>query len=479
MNSNRSLGQAERAQRGAEREQQRVSGGGVDPDYIERLEHFPGMSHGEIYAHVQAMDPAAMRAQAEVWIDIADNLSGAITGLHTTVQSALATGLRGHVGDAAVQAARDFVQWATDITEIAHSTGHRILAASYGAEAVRRTVPPPAADDSSASAATIATMVGDPPGDAHTREAAREELRQVAIAAMEANYIPTYPPAGSGVPAFGSYTGADGAASGGDAPEGISTAGMNSVRGTPHRADPAETIRATGGGGGARRSGNPNQAAAQGNNGQPSAADTAATSSGAPSEEDTSPSSAAQDPTANADRSAALTSPANTLNSGNPLSTTDSTDPNRATPGGPDSTFTPRTPSGSPDPSGSPSSRTPNRLPTPGRSLGPRIPNSPPAQADPGRSYPAPPATGQSAAPTPPTTAPRSASPAMGFLPATHPGSAGTAADSDSAHRTPDWLIRNRQQELLGNPPPAVPAVLGAEIPAARTDLTAHPDAFT
>ncbi|WP_330179148.1 hypothetical protein OHB26_21930 [Nocardia sp. NBC_01503] len=466
MNSNRSRAQAERAQQGAEREQRRISQGGVDPDYIERLEHFPGMSHAEIYAHAQTMDPGAMRAQAAVWVDIADSLSGAITGLHSTVQSALAAGMRGHIADAGAQAARDFVQWATDITEIAHSTGHRILAASYGAEAVRRTVPPPAAGVTGPSSATVAAIVGDPPGDAHSREAAREELRQVAIAAMEANYIPTYPPAGSGVPAFGSFAVADGAAPGDDAPEGISSSGTNSLRGLPHRADPADSMHPTVDSG-ARRSGNPNQTAAHSNNGQPSTADGATVSSGARSEEDTSPSSAAQNPGTNADRSTALTSPASTSDSGNPLSATASTDPQRATP---------RAPSGFPV--GSPTPHTPSGLPIPGGSLIPRFRNDLPAQPDPGRSYPAPPPSGKPATPTPPTTALRSAAPSMGLLPGMHPVSGGPASDSDSSHRTPDWLVRDRQQELLGTPPPAVPAVLGAEIPSARTDLTSDPEAL-
>lgn len=463
VNSNRSRGRARQAQQGAEREQQRISQGGVDPDYIERLEHFPGMSHEEIYAHAQAMNPGAIRAQAAVWVDIADNLSGAVAGLHTTVQSALAEGMRGHIADAAVRAARDFVQWATDITEITHSTGHRMLAASYGAEAVRRTVPPPSADDSNPSATEIATIVGDPPGDAHSRETAREELHQVAIAAMEANYIPTYPPAGSGVPAFGSFAAADGAGPGDDAPEGISATGMDSLRDTRHRAEPADSIRPT-----ADinewQSGNPNQPVAQGNNRLPSAADATAISSGAQSEEVTSPASATQDPVTNSDNSTALTTPASTSTGGNPLFAATSGDPYRTTHRAPGDSFTPRIPGGIPAPSGT---------------LTPRAPVGIPARPDPGRSFPAPPSSGTPSAPTSPTTAPRSTAPAMGLFPGMHPASSGPASDSDSSHRTPDWLIRNRQQELLGTPPPAVPAVLGAEIPSAGTDLTGDPGART
>ncbi|AYF77821.1 hypothetical protein D7D52_32890 [Nocardia yunnanensis] len=49
------------------------------------------------------------------------------------------------------------------------------------------------------------------------------------------------------------------------------------------------------------------------------------------------------------------------------------------------------------------------------------------------------------------------------------PGRADRSPDID--HRSPDWLIRNRQEELLGHPLPHVPATLGAEFPSARYDL--------
>ncbi|MFF2556882.1 hypothetical protein ACFVUS_38165 [Nocardia sp. NPDC058058] len=443
---------AQQAQRGAQREQGRISQGGVDPDYIQRLEHFPGVSHAEIYAHAQAMDPGSMQAQAAIWVDIADNLTGAITGLHSTVQSALADGIRGHIGDAAANGAREFVQWATDIAEIAHSTGHRMLAAAYGAEAVRRTVPPPSAADTDPLTPYLSAVIGTTPG-AHARADARDELYQIALAAMEANYIPTYPPAGSGVPAF---TTPD-IGTGGNPPAGFESApsGMNSSRGGTlprtepigaiHRADPSRVdlpVHPEH----AAHSGDPNRAAAQRNNGQPHRDDHL----DAPSDEDTSPASATRaTDIPDSDRTAdPNTVPAGTPGSGNPLSPVA---PNRSitTPGAPFEFPT-----------------TTREFPTPRRPTG--------LTPDPGHSYPGPPLPGTrsapapSAAPTGPTAAP------MGLLPGTHPASGRAASDTDATRRTPDWLIRNRQQELLGTAPPTVPAVLGAEIIAARTDIE-HP----
>ncbi|GAB4587707.1 hypothetical protein [Nocardia sp. IFM 10818] len=197
---------AQQSQRGAEQEQRRISGSAVDPDYVQRLEHFGGLSHEQIYAAVQAMNPGDMHTAAETWVDIADNLCGDIHGLIITVQGALADGLAGRIADAADIAARQFAGQAMDVAEILHSTGHRMAAAAYGAEALRKTVPPPPVplqgDQSDPTATYLALILGAAPGDAHSFEAAREEQYRLALAALEANYIPIYPPAGSGVPAF-------------------------------------------------------------------------------------------------------------------------------------------------------------------------------------------------------------------------------------------------------------------------------------
>ncbi|MEV6073112.1 hypothetical protein AB0L82_41775 [Nocardia sp. NPDC052001] len=442
---------AEQAQQGAQREQGRISQGGVDPDYIQRLEHFPGLSHAEIYAHAQAMNPGTMHAQAAVWVDIADNLTGAITGLHSTVQSALADGIRGHIGDAAARTAREFVQWATDITEIAHSTGHRMIAAAYGAEAVRRTVPPPSAAGTDPLTPYLSTVIGTTPG-AHSREDAREELHHIAVAAMEANYIPTYPPAGSGVPAFTSHDMPAGSAS-----EGLESppAHTSSLRGGAlprtepisaiHQADPSRADHSAH----PAASSNPNRPAAQRNNGQPNRGDHPS----ALSDEDTSPATAAsavRDGVApDLDRSADPdTTPAGTPSGGNPRTTVA---PNRSF------GTTPRSPIGLP------AAVTPHGFPN--------LRQPPGATPDPGHSYPGPPPPGTRSTPTPSTVLSSPAAQPTGFLPGMHPTPGRPASDADATHRTPEWLIRNRQQELLGTPPPTVPAVLGAEIPAAGTDL--------
>lgn len=451
MNPERLRRRARQAQAGARTEQGRISRGGVDPDYIQRLEHFPGFSHEEIYAHVQAMDPGAMQEQAAVWVSIADNLTGAVTGLHNAVQAALGEGLRGHIATAADQAARDFARWATDVMEIAHSTGHRMLAAAYGAEAVRRTVPPPVATGSDPMTPYFDMVIGGAaPGDAHSREAAREEAYRVALAALEANYVPTYPPAGSGVPAFAKVDAGGGAVDVGS-PAGPDSTGVSALLGnTTHRADPVTSGGAVSydgprSGDASTSGGTTTDAAGSGDRDESTDVRGATTpdasnNTGAQSVQDTNPSTS----------SAADTPYRDTTFSTKPAST-----PDAATPQSPLTPYRPYNPA------------------TPGSPSSPGSPGRAPSAADPGRSFPAPPAAKVPSAQPLSTTRP--GSPAMGLLPGVHPSGGRGTTDSDSTHRTPDWLVRSREQELLGTPPPAVPAVLGAEFPSAHTDLTADP----
>ncbi|MCP9619989.1 hypothetical protein FOH10_07070 [Nocardia otitidiscaviarum] len=461
---------ARRAQRGAEREQRRISHAGVDPDYIWRMERFTELTHAEIHARVRAMDPAAMHESADTWVGIADSLSGAATGLHMTVQSALAEALRGQIAEAAEAAARAFVARAMDIAEVARNAGHRITAAAYGAEAVRRTVPPPpdavaalpdsgaalpdsgatlpdsgapaAGVDATAPLQTTPTGIADP-----AAERFAEEQYQLALAALEANYVPIYPPAGSGVPAFEPAP---------SSPDGSDDGAATTL--------PASAVS-----GGPISSGNP---AAYGN-----------PSDVVPVRKDPPP-SMTTDPTA-----AVVNSPA--LGHPNAPSGTDhgvSEPPPPASPHGVPLADPATTPSGvTPDPTApSHSPATPNptavlpystapgpttALPnpaTPGSTALPGAPGtsaSPPAPGDPGRSIPSQPTGRTTRIPTFSDSTPRAGG---SWLPAMYPPMTGSGGDQDAPRTTPAWLVWNREQELLGDPPPCAHGVIGADIPAAR-----------
>ncbi|MEC3915874.1 hypothetical protein [Nocardia sp. CDC160] len=334
-----------------------------------------------------------------------------MTVLHAAVQGALADGMAGHIADAAEVAARRFVADATDTAEIIHSTGRRMTAAAYGAEAVRKTVPPP--------------MIHGSPN-------AREEQRLIAVAALDANYTPIYPPAGAGIPAFFTVmTPGDGVADGeglGRSDSGTGDSAPTAFMGGSSRIGSAtpdhEADRSDPRGVETQSVGfTPDSANPRSSQTLPNSASTADTGRLTPSAE----------PDADI-----VTKPATVDPGGDPLA--------------------PTLPSGAPTPTGNPNR--PRAFPTapdPGRSYpGPASPENPSQSRIPG-------------SPIPPT-------PSTGMLPGMVAPGGRANRDDESTHRTPDWLIRDRQDELLGDPLPYVPQTIGAEILAARNDLAFSED---
>ncbi|WP_280363408.1 hypothetical protein [Nocardia wallacei] len=199
---------AEKTQDGSRIMQGQLAYNSTDPDYIPDVEHWnqKDLSHQEIYNRVQEMQPDAMHTSAKKWGEISAGLGGAIFGLNLSIQKALSDGIQGQFGDAALTAARKFVDQATDVQEVIRVVGLRIETAAYGAEAVKRSVPPPAASSPGSTTGSLAdvleTVGAQSPGAAVTNGTGEEELYQQAILAMQTNYDPTYHPAGQGVPTF-------------------------------------------------------------------------------------------------------------------------------------------------------------------------------------------------------------------------------------------------------------------------------------
>ncbi|WP_306359149.1 hypothetical protein [Nocardia sp. CC227C] len=437
---------ARRAQHGAEREQRRVSHAGVDPDYIWRMEHFAGLTHAEIHERVREMDPAAMHESADTWVAVADSLSGAATGLHMTVQSALAEALQGQIAEAAAAAARAFVAQAMDVAEVARNAGRRITAAAYGAEAVRRTVPPPASDVTTGAHAATAfpTGIADPAAQRFA-----EEQYQLAVAALEANYVPIYPPAGSGVPAFEPIRSARDGSEYGSAttlPDPTAPGRPSSATNPAHptgydgRSD-ATSDRES------RLPATPTEpTAAVGNSPGPE-------DQNAPARTDPGTS----EPPPHASSQGAAHDDPTTTPSG--VAPGPSVLPHSATTPGPTAPLHPTTPGPTPSP---PPPATPGPMTPPGS---PGTPASPLTPGDPGRGTPGQPTDRTSRAPT------RSENPSRGasWLPGLYPPMAARGGgDQDAPRTTPAWLVWNRERELLGDPPPCAPEIIGADIPATR-----------
>ncbi|MFI6869302.1 hypothetical protein [Nocardia sp. NPDC050406] len=405
----------------AERERRRISHDSVDPDYISRLEDFATLPHEEIFERVREMNPAALHEYSDQWVRIANSVGGAVSALHMTVQATLSEGMSGRMGSAADLAARRFVRRATDIEEVLRGAGDRIRTAAYGAEAVKRSVPPPPVSDVETMGATttafLSALTGGPGDDGF--DVYKEEQHRLAVAALEANYVPTYPPAGSGVPAFvpaelpGANDGPVPVGAGGDV-------GMDAVRrlsaiGPVSTTEPvADSIAAI-------ESQSPRSPVAEGysrgvDDAAASAADVPATSA------DVSPNS------------------------------TSTTEPNPST--RPATLDGPSTPA-------SPKAGTPMGLP--------HSPGGTPNPGDPGRSIPSAPDTKTSTAPgTSEPTSRRNGS----FYPGMYPPMAARGGDPDADRTSPEWLVWNREHELLGSPPPHTQPVIGAEIPAAQPDTS-------
>lgn len=467
---------ARRAQAGAEREQGRVRHGGVDPDYIRRLEHFPGFSHAEIYAAVQAMDPGAMRGLADEWTGIADGLSGAVFAVGATTEAALAEGLAGRVADAAMAAVREFVLEAMDVVGVAHSAGHRITAAAAGAEAVRRSVPPPPEDTVGATAPHVAMLIGAAPEDAHELQARREELYREALAALEANYLTTYPPAGSGVPAFGPVYAPGAGGGGAGAGSAAGAGGGNAAGGGSGNQlfggdESLDRVKAS------RVAPNPAMPGERALPGTDSTIDGAEFVSGSPVEDEFDSVAAISGAETTSNEAAGQSADGQTRaafvsgTDGSPERAERSNPGRDPVPGSPATPGLPTAP-GSPT---SPGSLHRPSLPVPGTTPVSPGTGSPPS-GGPGRGFPAPPNSGLPSPALSSSPAARSVHPGMGFLPGMYPPGARGASDTDADHKTPAWLIRNREAELLGSPPPHVPPVLGSEIPSARTGLADDPD---
>ncbi|NUS95269.1 MAG: hypothetical protein HOQ36_23125 [Nocardia sp.] len=384
------------------------------------MEQFEGLSHEEICAKVEEMAPGLMHAVADVYDAAAIALSGGLFGAHLAIQRELSDGMGGHFADAADQAARKFYDQATDVQEVIRSVGFRIKAAAYGAEVVKKSVPPVPVQIGSTNPAISSTVV-DPaqvaqtvvgatdPAAAAALDRFKEEQRLVAVEAMNLSYKPTYQPAGDGVPTFVPVQ-APGDGTDSAVPGGTSTAGP----------DGSDTTSSN-------PSGGTPGTETPGANETPGE-DTETTGS----EEDSQTTSAGTD-------DSATTRQPSTTTTGTPAG-----DPQRTTP----STTTAGSPSGFPAgmPGGTPQNQTPGKT----------VPGAP---GSPG---------GPTAGPAAASTAAGATRGMSGMPGMMAPGAGKRGGEDDGEHKTPDYLIQDREEELFGPRAVVLGGVLGADAPAAQ-----------
>ncbi|NKY86489.1 hypothetical protein [Nocardia veterana] len=409
---------ASKAQTGAQHLQQQLHHQGTDPSYIKDLEQWDSLSHQDIRKMVDSINPGTMHTFAKSWTDISAALSGGLFGLNLAIQKEISNGFHGQFAGSAAEAAKKFVQQASDVHEVILAVGARINAAAHGGEAARLAVPPINGSTTPqvvGANALIAGLGAQPPGPTVDKAKADEELRQLAIAAMRNNYDPTYRPAGDGVPTFVPV----------DAPGGVGPSNPNN--------GPFNS------GTGVNSSGNPTGTNSPGGE----------TDSGGVGDK--------------AEDAAQQTDPAGTSQSGQDSSRT-----------GSQSTSNPAASSsagGDTRPSGLGSTTAAGYGgggPGSGFGSSGTYGGAGGAQSGgPGRSIPGVAGVGNPAAAA--ALGARPGQPGLGGMPGMPGlGGAGKKDESEREHKTPDYLVMDREEELLGPRERTLPGAIGADIPSAQ-----------
>lgn len=405
---------------GAASSQEYITHDAQDPPYITAMEHFEGLSHEEIYEHVQAMNIGFVTALGEAWRDIANGLSAKVLGSRLALGRALSEGFTGEFAAAANTAADTFFDGADNLQRAVSAVGYRIGSVAGAAEVVKLSVPAPpvravsteGVSDEAEQVVTVVLGAASPSSDADFQRR-KEEQRQVAIGVMNSVYKPNYQPAGDGVPAFVPvYTPGDG-------PAGTTPGGT-----TPSPAGPSSPA--------------------------PGSATTAPGTETTGEQPPGGPQTAGEPQTTAASTEPAATNPAATPPQATAPSTTQGDDPRGAPTG--NTTTSP----------GTPSRPTAPGLPgTPGSPGAPHLPGQNVSGAPGSRSAPG--ATTSAAA-----AAARGGRPMSGMPGMMSPGAAARRGEDDAEHKTPDYLITDRSEELLGPDRPVVPPAIGADAVAAE-----------
>ncbi|MFD3508282.1 hypothetical protein [Nocardia sp. NPDC058666] len=219
---------------------------GQDPAYIKAMEEFANLSHADIHARAQQMQPGVMQQTAETWKAISTALTFNIISVTTKVNATIARGWEGQTAEAIKAATHGLTGRLTELQNVTQSVAWRVEAAAFGAEVVKAQVQAPP------TASSPAGIPGaEPAGSAVAAAQEANERWQAAIWTMRNNYVPTYEPAGQGVPMFPTSNGLGG----NDIPVGTGGGGAAATSGSPN---------GTGTGDGTAAASDPEQSAAAG-----------------------------------------------------------------------------------------------------------------------------------------------------------------------------------------------------------------------
>ncbi|MFI9511247.1 hypothetical protein [Nocardia sp. NPDC052566] len=206
---------ASEAQGRTQRGDQRLTdlGAGTDPDYVQTVEHFEGLTHEAIYAAVHGggdgrggMDAAGLKGLRQTWFDTYSDLVNLSTFNLMGLNRIFSSGRwEGAGGDAARAASEQFDHVANQIGQVFSSVTDRLDALAWSAEALKTAIQPPPTPVASVNpdnpAESVLPGLANPTFDEQA-DNAREQARQAAVRAVNSIYVPTFPPAGTGVPAY-------------------------------------------------------------------------------------------------------------------------------------------------------------------------------------------------------------------------------------------------------------------------------------
>ncbi|WP_028477266.1 hypothetical protein [Nocardia sp. CNY236] len=183
----------------------------TDPPYAPTVEVFDSLTHAEIHARVQQLDPAVLAGGAQVWNETAAAVSEAVAQTHSEIRAAIADGWRGAAAASAEAAMSAFERDGHDLAEVFAVVAYRLGRACDAAETVRAAVsePPEVAVDLGA-----ALLNPDRASSNIDQQKASEHARQDVVRVMDDVYVGAFIGTGIGVPAF--------RATGASAPETVS-----------------------------------------------------------------------------------------------------------------------------------------------------------------------------------------------------------------------------------------------------------------
>ncbi|MEU7768556.1 hypothetical protein AB0B25_26095 [Nocardia sp. NPDC049190] len=171
----------------------------TDPAYVPNVEIFDGLTHEEIHAKVQSLEPAVLAMGRQGWADSAAELADAVSQAHIEIRAAIADGWRGSAAESAAAVVGVFEQSGQDLADVLAVVAQRLGQASDAAEAVRAAVAEP-----SAVAPDLAATLLDPNQATSNIDGqkASEHARQDVVRAMNDIYAGVFIQTGNDVPAF-------------------------------------------------------------------------------------------------------------------------------------------------------------------------------------------------------------------------------------------------------------------------------------